>query len=805
MPITLRLVRVFLASPGDLSAERSAAFEAAEDVNVMVARPKGYQIDLIGWEDTLPGTGRPQAIINEEIRTCELFIGMLGARWGTPPGEGNFTSGFEEEFTLARELHRGASSPEIKMFLKDIPADRSTDPGPELQKVLAFRQQLIDEKAILYQTFNDEHALAGRVRRCLADYVNKLILDEDKSTADQQSQGTAQVDAAQPGPVQPPTRDDDESSFLTEVGDVLEKEAELDSVQVARCRLIATALGNTDNDKQTLGVHDANLLYASRKRFRFSRREKSTLRSAGLNGFQHENVPLWTWSVPSDGAWHPLFVDTLLGPDETRAAAFKALTLLENLPILPPGFEHEDRDQMWFGAKVGADAKAAAASYLGAFGTIEDLPFIEEERLRNDGQTIQPTIEAEAKIRLRNDPVDAAAFLVRTSFDGLNEQVVRAALFSGLDAETLEVARDHRSSLVRLMAIQAQLSNGFLDVESATAALQDPAPTVRVAAVDALDRLGKPLALKDAVEAIKPLQQPASGASNVLGLGLGQFQATQLAEQYVTRIMQKSPVAELRRLIDSNDINREDAYFALVARSFDAQSTELRASADDRFHGYWEHDNDRIRTTLPEKFAEDLIARRASFADWARRSLTRKAFNVLAARGDASDLPRVRLALDQDAMELAPADIKFLERFGGNEDYRRIVDVVARSGIPSSEIVGAASRAIFKLAQTNLMDLLNSVDGPALKVRLIRDAQGAAFAALSDVEIRTLLTSELDSVRKAIALKMILHLPQRRVLSFAEAYVEPGQHRYYNVVFWLDLVAAYPIAEARKVAKRAGG
>ena len=82
---SVEVIRIFLGSPGDLEPERRAARDAVEEINRTVARPAGYHFDLVGWEDTLSSVGRPQSVINEDLETCQLFIGLIWQRWGTPP------------------------------------------------------------------------------------------------------------------------------------------------------------------------------------------------------------------------------------------------------------------------------------------------------------------------------------------------------------------------------------------------------------------------------------------------------------------------------------------------------------------------------------------------------------------------------------------------------------------------------------------------------------------------------------------------------------------------------------------------
>jgi len=82
MTETFRLIRVFLASPGDLPEERRLAKDAVDEINKQIAPLLGFRVELMAWEETLPGYGRPQDIINQELDVCELFIGMMWKKMG---------------------------------------------------------------------------------------------------------------------------------------------------------------------------------------------------------------------------------------------------------------------------------------------------------------------------------------------------------------------------------------------------------------------------------------------------------------------------------------------------------------------------------------------------------------------------------------------------------------------------------------------------------------------------------------------------------------------------------------------------
>lgn len=148
---------IFIASPGDLNEERRKFHESVFEINRLKAEHFGFQLVPLGWEDTLPGKGRPQELINHDIESCELFVLLLWKRWGTPTGK--YSSGTEEEFEFARRLSEGArAKPAIWLYFKKVPDDMMADPGPQLRQVLRFRTRIEEERSFLYRLFDDADA-----------------------------------------------------------------------------------------------------------------------------------------------------------------------------------------------------------------------------------------------------------------------------------------------------------------------------------------------------------------------------------------------------------------------------------------------------------------------------------------------------------------------------------------------------------------------------------------------------------------------------------------------------------------------
>jgi hypothetical protein len=168
-----RLIQIFIASPGDLREEREKFAEVVAELNQIKANPMGLQLEPLGWKEVPPGAGRPQALINEEVVKCDLFVLLLWKRWGMPSGEKS--SGTEEEFELACRLRlERPDVPEIMLYFKEVAPAFLEDPGEQLQKVLAFREKIEREHTFFYQMFADAAAWEDIFKKHLSRWLDKL-------------------------------------------------------------------------------------------------------------------------------------------------------------------------------------------------------------------------------------------------------------------------------------------------------------------------------------------------------------------------------------------------------------------------------------------------------------------------------------------------------------------------------------------------------------------------------------------------------------------------------------------------------
>ena len=171
-----RRLRVFVASPRDVQAERDAIGRVIDEINLTIGAispEKRLFIELVKWETHVPpGLGRPQGLVNDSVQDYDVFVGILWKRMGTPTGVAD--SGTEEEFQLARrKWEEDRSTPVLLYFCQaPFPPPRTTDEVDQLGKVVAFKNGLATSGLVADYATHD--SFADVVRPHLLLTISKL-------------------------------------------------------------------------------------------------------------------------------------------------------------------------------------------------------------------------------------------------------------------------------------------------------------------------------------------------------------------------------------------------------------------------------------------------------------------------------------------------------------------------------------------------------------------------------------------------------------------------------------------------------
>nr|WP_315190052.1 DUF4062 domain-containing protein [uncultured Flavobacterium sp.] len=184
MPELISKYRIFLASPSDLSDERESINEVINELNLTYGNPNNIVLELLKWEtNSAPAisNNEVQSIINKDIPTYDLFIGLLWMRFGTPTIE--FGSGTEEEFNIAyKKFKENNNSLQILLYFKNASPKNLNDIDPEqLGKIQNFKSSL-GEKNVLYWDFNSNEELSRFLRLHIPTRIENLKSKNNHST-----------------------------------------------------------------------------------------------------------------------------------------------------------------------------------------------------------------------------------------------------------------------------------------------------------------------------------------------------------------------------------------------------------------------------------------------------------------------------------------------------------------------------------------------------------------------------------------------------------------------------------------------
>lgn len=166
------IVRIFVASPCDVSEERNCLKRIIQEMNVLLSRILKLRLELVCSDTHVrPGFGSdPQDVINTQIGDeYEIFIGIMWSRFGTPTARDE--SGTHEEFMRAYNRYK-ANPSNVHMMLyfrnSDVPMERVNK--TQLRKVRSFKSA-VGKMGGFYREYNDILQFEQLVKLHLAEEV----------------------------------------------------------------------------------------------------------------------------------------------------------------------------------------------------------------------------------------------------------------------------------------------------------------------------------------------------------------------------------------------------------------------------------------------------------------------------------------------------------------------------------------------------------------------------------------------------------------------------------------------------------
>ena len=788
---------LFLASPSGLDEYRRAARECAEQVRRSLATPAGVGFELVGWEDVLPGFGRPQGVINPVLDGCNVLVGILGNRLGTPTGEAE--SGFVEELERMAERARGGEDVQILIYTLALGEAELDDPGEKLRRVLDFRERLRGE-ALLRA---DVDGLAD-FRSALTLDLMRLVGEAVQRRPPAAAEAAAPVDGEEDGPASERVFDGPgdiaaEAELRELFTDIAAAAPEApgsfraDRLPLARIALWLSGWQTWLVEGRRVGVHELNLVYKNRARVTLSTLERRQV----LRALCAEPGASPGWALvdedprvitrrllalgreDSESAVVAGSFEALGAPEFEEWLAAKEITLANNALFghlaeraVASGGQAASA-LIGFAVRLGGETGRAVLAALAEYH--EDPRELREGRVR---------LEAAA------DPALALA-LGAVAETEIGEEALRALAAAAQMAGLAEVQALAAAPTIgaRVVVAEALASKGELAAPALQALLADAEDSVALVAFESLQALGAPgvdlAALGDGLAEREGLRFDAG-----LRLLLGRRKSTE----------------ELLAEISWTEPDTAGFYQALAEDHFDEFAGRLRRDLADGFEAFKAESRERELSALKPLLREAIEAADGENGDedtagpvqkyrsyleggeWNERVFTIAALRGIALHGIGADAELVRPRLSSEEAEVREAAATALGRVGGAEDVEPLVALVPRRG---GELFARAALAIAP-GPGGAADLLLDVRRSEAAIAAARHLHADA-GELPEKTVDRLLGHPTEEVRRiGVAVALARAGEDDQAIEELIDRVLAGDTYFYNVVALLDRVLHAP-------------
>lgn len=191
------ILKIFLASPGDVKSERDLIFALKDDLDHIIGKPNRIRFEFVNWErNAYPGIGKDaQDVINQNIKDdYNIFIGIFWQRFGTPTNRAE--SGTKEEYDRAyKKFESNPNSTHIMLYFKTAPPDNIYDLDyGQFEKVKKFKND-IQVQGVLYWEFNKTDELKNLLFLHLSSLVrDKFIVGNTTSNLPSKKEKVEELD-----------------------------------------------------------------------------------------------------------------------------------------------------------------------------------------------------------------------------------------------------------------------------------------------------------------------------------------------------------------------------------------------------------------------------------------------------------------------------------------------------------------------------------------------------------------------------------------------------------------------------------
>lgn len=770
-----KFLSVFVASPNDLTDERKALRDVVKRLNKINGKRIGWQIELLGWEDTLAGFSRPQALINKDVENCDLFIGMLWKRWGTDSGA--YSSGFEEEFSIARDRRLKSNRPEIWIFFKRVDEELFKDPGEQLKKTLEFKKQLIDGKELLFKEFEELSAFRDMAFDDLCAYLLDIHNNTPKTTVILETESPV-TKSAPIEQLEQANSKDKQNNELIEVFRKLSNclgagdETEIEYWERVRAYLSTSALFSQSHIGELFGTHETNLVYRKRNEWNLSSSEKWFLIKTYF-GDSSMVVPGWYWLSDKDVTAIENILFLLSKHDRNSMVRKGALLALSHSNTSPPLelisalLQDNENDIV-----IEAIRLLKYCEGKNALKLLEPLLTHQIENVRKIALSIYIDLiylyDPEQSFTLLKDKSTEVTSVYKSSLKTLDLNVSKDLIISSVFEAAPRVREYAADYLYRIGALTTEISEKIL---------KDPDPLVRKIGFDCLLNNGREFSLSE-ISTLFP--KPKDNTTL-----LGRLSNPQVSEDdVIPLVLSRKTKEELEDMVDFYSGHGKEAYEALAITHSSSMAERLRSDLNNHFEKIKSASIDKLKSEYGDKASILLAQYKTDLEQLIKDSFVEAALKGLAIINDQSDIRFAREYLGKLKYGIANDEcLSIIEKYGDDTDIDRLISVAESTYGPTKRKAVITAIKLSGKQLEMIQDLVHSEDKgiseiAAEQIYLLPREDRIAIA-------KNLLHLEHDKIR-LIAAKMLSNdLGRDDLESILNDYIE-SQTYYYNVVNFLD-------------------
>lgn len=709
---------------------------------------------------------------------------MLWERWGHPPGESEYKSGFEEELALARARWTRDGQPEIWLFLKDIDPKLERDPGDQTKLVLAFRQRVREEQKLFYKEFRNSDEWTQEFRKRLSHYLVTLAAAKAEHSnpasspirpggQGSQTSASLETDDKAIGPsAQQALASVHATAEAIKGGALGGFEVDLPSeLTLARLILLTSTFQAARIKDELLGVHQANIVYRMRSQISPTRSEWLHLTKSMLSD-QTQTLPGWAWTRPYAG-----FKDIVLHiaeTDDTESVATGALRVVRELKIVPSA---KDRRNLFTGIlRTKHDSTLIEGlRWLEAYGAPSDSWFAANAREIASNDVRSAAEDAILAIKARHDPIEA--FNELSASDHKYSETVVARAMKEFDTAQVQSALTHKLATVRQFAARELKNRKAITKPIVSSLVADSDSAVQRIGIEAAIELGEYPSFEVIRSAVKP-----NGLLAAVGAS-----ASSEADELIVEVLKSRPEPELRQKLDWFSSEGRLAYSALAQGHFQTFAPQLRADLSDKFASFQKRSSEAAIDRLGELGQRQVEAyERENLHEFIRSGFIRSAVAGLARHGSAEDRPLIDPLLADADYKLGPLIAEFLGRHGSPADAKTILGIHEKSWGSGASLLSLALR-LSKNPSQLVLDNSLSKQTCAKIIPLLKDDQVLSLRS----EWLTLLNDGNADIRKGIVLRIfaVTSADERRNLL---DQLLNGTTYFYDTIYWLDRLS-YPV------------